>query len=60
LVLKDDNGIPFQKNIVRPFLEAIAKTNVKWRGQSRANGIKGEWRKDKYSKNNLAINLLWS
>jgi uncharacterized membrane protein YvbJ len=27
---------------------------------ARANGIKGEWRKDKYSKNNLAINLLWS
>lgn len=27
---------------------------------ARANGIKGDWRKDKYSKNNLAINLLWS
>lgn len=26
---------------------------------ARANGIKGDWRKDKYSKNNLAINLLW-
>ena len=27
---------------------------------ARANGIKGDWRKDKYSKNNLAIHLLWS
>jgi hypothetical protein len=27
---------------------------------ARANGIKGDWRKDKYSKNNLAINLLWA
>lgn len=27
---------------------------------ARAKGIKGEWRKEKYSKNNLAINLLWS
>jgi hypothetical protein len=26
---------------------------------SRANGIKGDWRSDKYSPNNLAINLLW-
>lgn len=26
---------------------------------ARANGIPGNWRKDKYSKNNLAINLLW-
>jgi hypothetical protein len=26
---------------------------------SRANGIKGDWKKDKYSPNNLAINLLW-
>jgi len=27
---------------------------------ARAKGIKGEWRKDKYSPNNLAIHLLWS
>lgn len=26
---------------------------------ARANGIKGNWKKNKYSKNNLAINLLW-
>jgi hypothetical protein len=41
----------------------FTKTNNKVKQKSylaRANGIKGEWRKDKYSKNNLAINLLWS
>jgi hypothetical protein len=27
---------------------------------SRATKIKGKWRKDKYSPNNLAINLLWN
>ena len=27
---------------------------------SRATKIKGNWRKDKYSPNNLAINLLWN
>jgi len=42
LVLKDDNGIPIQKDIARPFLEAVARTNIKWRGQSRANGIPEE------------------
>jgi hypothetical protein len=25
----------------------------------RAQGIRGNWRKDKYSPNNLAINILW-
>jgi len=39
LVLKDDNGIPIQRDIAKTFLEAIARTNIKWRGQSRANGI---------------------
>ena len=27
---------------------------------SRATKIKGKWRRDKYSPNNLAINLLWN
>ena len=27
---------------------------------SRATKIKGDWKKDKYSPNNLAINLLWN
>jgi hypothetical protein len=27
---------------------------------ARAKGIKGEWRNDKYSPNNLAIHLLWN
>ncbi len=39
LVIKDDNAIPPQKKITFPYLEAIAKHNLKWRGQSRANGI---------------------
>ena len=26
----------------------------------RANGIKGEWRNNKYSPNNLSINILWN
>jgi len=26
---------------------------------ARANAIEGDWRKNKYSKNNLAIHLLW-
>lgn len=39
LALKDDNAIPLDPRIAKPFLEAIARTNIKWRGQSRANGI---------------------
>lgn len=27
--------------------------------RARATKIKGDWKKDKYSKNNLAINILW-
>ena len=27
---------------------------------NRARNIKGNWKKDKYSANNLAINLLWN
>jgi len=39
LALKDDNSIPLDPKITRSFLEAIQKTNIKWRGQSRANGV---------------------
>ncbi|UCF00106.1 MAG: B12-binding domain-containing radical SAM protein [Planctomycetota bacterium] len=39
LAIKDDNSIPIDKKIAKPFLEAIGRTGVKWRGQSRANGI---------------------
>jgi anaerobic magnesium-protoporphyrin IX monomethyl ester cyclase len=39
LALKDDNSIPVNVRIARPFLEAIGRTGVKWRGQSRANGV---------------------
>lgn len=39
LALKDDNSIPVDLRIAKPFLEAIGRTGVKWRGQSRANGV---------------------
>lgn len=39
LAIKDDNSIPFDRQFARKFLEAIGRTGVKWRGQSRANGI---------------------
>jgi len=39
LVLRDDNAIPVNKKIAEPFLKAIGRAKVKWRGQSRANGI---------------------
>jgi len=42
LAIKDDNSIPFDKKIAMINLSAIAKTNIKWRGQSRANGIDRE------------------
>ncbi len=39
LAIKDDNSLPVNKKIARSFLEAIAQTDIKWRGQSRANDI---------------------
>tara|TARA_B100000315_G_C14508213_1_gene555684 strand:- start:18 stop:1199 length:1182 start_codon:yes stop_codon:yes gene_type:complete len=42
LTLKDDNGIPVKEKIARPFLEAIGGMGIKWRGQSRTNGISNE------------------
>lgn len=39
LAIKDDNSIPLDRKVAIPFLEAIAKTGIRWRGQSRANGI---------------------
>ena len=39
LALKDDNGIPVGTRFARPWLEAIGKAGVKWRGQSRATGV---------------------
>jgi radical SAM superfamily enzyme YgiQ (UPF0313 family) len=39
LALKDDNGIPVGRRFARPWLEAIGKTDIKWRGQSRATGV---------------------
>jgi radical SAM superfamily enzyme YgiQ (UPF0313 family) len=39
LALKDDNGIPVGRKFAQPWLEAIGKAEVKWRGQSRATGV---------------------
>jgi radical SAM superfamily enzyme YgiQ (UPF0313 family) len=39
LVLRDDNSIPVDRKIAEPFLRALERTKVKWRGQARANGI---------------------
>lgn len=39
LAIKDDNSIPVNEEIAAKYLEAIAKGNIKWRGQTRANGI---------------------
>lgn len=39
LAIKDDNSIPVASKIAKPLLEAIGQTEIKWRGQSRANGV---------------------
>ncbi len=39
LAIKDDQSIPTNRKISKPILEAIAETDIIWRGQSRANGI---------------------
>ncbi len=39
LAIKDDNSIPVNQRVARPLLEAIGRTGIKWRGQSRANGV---------------------
>jgi len=39
LAVKDDNGIPLDKRVAAPYLETLARCGIKWRGQSRGNGI---------------------
>lgn len=39
LAFRDDNSIPVNQRVARPLLEAIGRTGIKWRGQSRANGV---------------------
>jgi len=39
VVIKDDNSIPVNRDIAIGYLNAIKKAGIKWRGQSRANGI---------------------
>lgn len=43
LVFKDDNSIPLNKEVARQTLEVIMEADLKWRGQSRANGINSEY-----------------
>jgi anaerobic magnesium-protoporphyrin IX monomethyl ester cyclase len=40
LAIKDDNAIPVNRDVAIGLLEAIGEGQVKWRGQSRANGIR--------------------
>lgn len=40
LAIKDDNAIPVNRKVAIGLLEAIGEGQMKWRGQSRANGIK--------------------
>jgi len=39
LAIKDENAIPLNTRIAKPFLEAIKKSDIRWRGQTRANGV---------------------
>ncbi len=39
LLLKDDQGIPVDQRIAKPALQALTRAEIKWRGQTRANGI---------------------
>lgn len=39
LAFKDDNGIPVNQRVASRVLEAIGRTRIKWRAQSRANGV---------------------
>ena len=42
LSLKEDNGIPVSIKDAEPLLTALGECGIKWRGQSRANGVKPE------------------
>jgi len=39
LLFKDDQAIHTSREISRGMLEAVGRTNILWRGQSRANGV---------------------
>ena len=42
LAFKDDNAIPVNQQVARAHLEAVGRTGIKWKGQSRANGIQSD------------------
>jgi hypothetical protein len=59
MILNDDNKyIHFGDNRYEDFTKHNDLERRK-RYLDRASKIKGNWKKDKYSPNNLAINLLW-
>ena len=60
MIMNDDNKyVHFGDSRFEDFTKHQDKERLK-RYLDRATKIKGNWRKDKYSPNNLAINLLWN
>lgn len=60
MILNDDNKyVHFGDSRYEDFTKHQDKERLK-RYLDRATKIKGNWRRDKYSPNNLAINLLWN
>ena len=60
MIMNDDNKyVHFGDSRYEDFTKHQDKERLK-RYLDRATKIKGNWRKDKYSPNNLAINLLWN
>lgn len=39
LAIKDENVLPLNARIARLYLEALGKSDIQWRGQTRANGV---------------------
>lgn len=60
MIMNDDNRyVHFGDSRYEDFTKHQDKERLK-RYLDRATKIKGNWKKDKYSPNNLAINLLWN
>ena len=60
MIMNDDHKyIHFGDSRYEDFTKHQDKERLKYY-LSRATKIKGDWKKDKYSPNNLAINLLWN
>lgn len=60
MIMNDENKyVHFGDSRYEDFTKHQDKERLK-RYLDRATKIKGNWRKDKYSPNNLSINLLWN